>query len=61
MSTTDDNVKAAQKLIREYAERDLARLLALYGKDGPSDHLLFEERTALRDCLADLANNSEET
>ena len=61
MATTDDNVKAARELLRKYAELDLAHLLDLY-RQNPNlgNRLLFEERTALRDCLADL-KNSEET
>jgi hypothetical protein len=62
MATTDDNVKAACELLRKYAELDLAHLLDLYRQNpNRGNRLLFEERTALRGCLADLVNNSEET
>jgi hypothetical protein len=54
-------VKAARELLRKYAELDLAHLLDLYRQNpNRGARLVVEERTALRECLADLVNNSQE-
>ena len=47
--------RKGSELLRKYAELDLAHLLDLYRQNpNRGNRLLFEERTALRDCLADL-------
>jgi hypothetical protein len=53
-------VKAARELLRKYAELELAHLLDLYRQNpNRGARLVVEERTALRECLADLKNSEE--